>query len=132
MTTSSTVSSTLRVPDAELYYELRGSGRLVVLVGSPMDARPFTGLAEPLAGDHQVLTPAPRGTNRSHLDDADTDATLDLRSDDLARLIRHVDAGPAVVFGSSGGAVSALALVQAHPDLVHTVIAHEPPLNELL
>jgi pimeloyl-ACP methyl ester carboxylesterase len=127
-----TTSATLRVPDGDLYYELRGSGPLVVLVGAPMDARPFTGLAELLATDHLVLTTDPRGINRSKLDDPHTEATLDLRADDLARLIRHVDAGPAVVFGSSGGAVSVLALTQAHPDLVHTVIAHEPPLNELL
>jgi pimeloyl-ACP methyl ester carboxylesterase len=125
-------ASTLRVPDADLHYELRGSGRLVVLVGAPMDARPFTGLAELLSTDHLVLTTDPRGINRSRLDDPDQDATLDQRADDLARLIRHVDAGPSVVLGSSGGAVSVLALTQAHPDLVHTVIAHEPPLNELL
>jgi pimeloyl-ACP methyl ester carboxylesterase len=47
-------------------------------------------------------------------------------------LLIHVDAGPAVVLGSSGGAVSALALVQARPDLVDTVIAHEPPVTEML
>ncbi len=127
-----TICSTLRVPDGELYHELRGSGPLVVLVGAPMDARPFTGLAELLATDHLVLTTDPRGINRSRLDDPHTDATLDLRADDLARLIRHVDAGPAVVLGSSGGAVSVLALTQAHPELVHTVIAHEPPLIDLL
>lgn len=130
--TAPTTASTLRVPDARLYYELRGSGPLVVLVGAPMDARPFTGLAELLAADHTVLTTDPRGINRSELDDPDQDATLDQRADDLARLIRHADAGPAIVLGSSGGAVSVLALTQAHPDLVDTVIAHEPPLNELL
>jgi pimeloyl-ACP methyl ester carboxylesterase len=37
-----------------------------------------------------------------------------------------------VVLGSSGGAVSALALVQAHPEQVRVVVAHEPPLIELL
>src|SRR5260370_27412045 len=55
-----------------------------------------------------------------------------MRADDLSRLLTHLDAGPAAVLGSSGGAVSALALVQAHPELVHTVIAHEPPLHQLL
>ena len=64
-----TTASTLRVPDADLHYELRGSGPLVVLVGAPMDARPFTGLAELLATDHLVLTTDPRGINRSKLDD---------------------------------------------------------------
>ncbi|MDT7725709.1 MAG: hypothetical protein QOI21_2285 [Actinomycetota bacterium] len=123
---------TLRVPDARLHYEVRGRGPLVVLVGAPMDARSFAPLADLLATDHTVLTTDPRGINRSPVDDPDRDSTPEMRADDLARLITHLDAGPAVVLGSSGGAVSVLALVQAHPELVHTVIAHEPPLDELL
>ena len=46
--------------------------------------------------------------------------------------MRHLDAGPATVFGSSGGAVTALAMLQAHPEQVDRIIAHEPPLEELL
>ncbi len=38
----------------------------------------------------------------------------------------------AAVFGSSGGAVTALAFAQAHPEQVTTVIAHEAPLIALL
>jgi len=129
---STVAVETLRVPDATLHYEVRGSGPLVVLVGAPMDARSFEPLADLLAADHTVLTTDPRGINRSEVDDPDQDSTPEMRADDLARLIEHVDAGPAVVLGSSGGAVSALALTQARPDLVHTVIAHEPPLLELL
>jgi pimeloyl-ACP methyl ester carboxylesterase len=123
---------TLRVPDAQLHYEVRGRGPLVLLVGAPMDARSFTPLADLLAADHTVLTTDPRGINRSPVDDPDRDSSPEMRADDLARLLTHLDAGPAAVLGSSGGAVSVLALVQAHPELVHTVIAHEPPLNELL
>jgi len=126
------VVETLRVPDAVLHYEVRGRGPLVVLVGAPMDAGAFVGLADLLAVDHTVLTTDPRGINRSSVSDPSLDSTPEMRADDLARLIRHVDAGPALVLGSSGGAVSALALVEAHPELVHTVVAHEPPLLELL
>jgi len=122
----------LEVPGARLHYELRGTGPLVVLVGSPMDADPFAPLADLLATDYTVLTADPRGINRSSVDDPDQDSTPRLRADDLARLIRCVDAGPATVLGSSGAAVTALALVEAHPELVGTVIAHEPPLCELL
>ncbi|MEO6082431.1 MAG: alpha/beta hydrolase [Umezawaea sp.] len=129
---STVTVETLRVPDALLHYEVRGSGPLVVLVGAPMDARSFEGLADLLAADHTVLTTDPRGINRSKVDDPDQDSTAEMRADDLARLIEHVDAGPAVVLGSSGGAVSALALVEARPDLVGTVIAHEPPSLNLL
>jgi pimeloyl-ACP methyl ester carboxylesterase len=125
-------AQTLEVPGAHLYYEVRGRGPLVVLVGAPMDAGPFGPLADLLASDYTVLTTDPRGINRSPVNDPSQDSTPEMRADDLSRLVAHVAAGPAVVLGSSGGAVSALALVQAHPELVRGVIAHEPPLLELL
>jgi pimeloyl-ACP methyl ester carboxylesterase len=125
-------AQTLEVPGARLYYEVRGQGPLVVLIGAPMDAGPFGPLADLLAGDYTVLTTDPRGINRSPVNDPSQDSTPEMRADDLSRLVACVDAGPAVVLGSSGGAVSALALVQAHPELVRGVIAHEPPLLELL
>ncbi len=130
--TTATTSCSLDVPGVRLHYEVRGRGPLVLLVGSPMDANAFAPLAELLAVDHTVVTTDPRGINRSTLDDPEQDSTPDLRADDFSRLLAHLDAGPATVFGSSGGAVSGLALVQAHPEQVHTLVAHEPPLQELL
>lgn len=132
MNHSTVTAGSFEVPGARLHYEVRGQGPLVVLVGSPMGATFFTPLADLLATDHTVLTLDPRGINRSPVDDPEPDSTPQMRADDLSRLIAHLDAGPAVVLGSSGGAVSALALVQAHPEQVHTVVAHEPPLEELL
>nr|WP_252441786.1 alpha/beta hydrolase [Pseudonocardia humida] len=79
-----------------------------------MHAESFAPLADLLAADHTVVTTDPRGMKRSPLDDPDQDST-ELRADDLVRLIAHVDAGPAAVFASSGGAVTALALVQPEP-----------------
>jgi pimeloyl-ACP methyl ester carboxylesterase len=139
-----TRTGTLPVPGARLHYEVRGSGPLVLLVGAPMPAAAFAPLADLLATDHTVLTTDPRGIGRSLVDDRTAESAPDLRADDLSRLIAHVSPGPTTdptaaataggvaVFGSSGGAVSALALAQTHPDQVHTVIAHEPPLVELL
>ncbi|MFI6044950.1 alpha/beta fold hydrolase [Nocardia sp. NPDC051321] len=133
MTQTSSVSThTLDVPGAHLYYELRGSGPLIAMVGAPMAAAAFAPAADLLATDHTVLTMDPRGHRSSVLDDPEQDSTPELRADDLARIITHLGAGPAVVLGSSGGAVTTLALVQAHPELVSTAIAHEPPLNQLL
>jgi|SRR4051794_2927433 pimeloyl-ACP methyl ester carboxylesterase len=125
------MDNTLVVPEAELYYEVRGTGPLLVLVGAPMDADAFAPLADLLADTYTVLTTDPRGVKRSKLASGGT-STPEQRADDLARLIRHVDAGPAIVLGSSGGAVSALALAQYHPDAVRKVVAHEPPLDRLL
>ncbi|MBL1077021.1 alpha/beta hydrolase [Nocardia sp. 2] len=130
--TAPVTSGILAVPDGRLYYEVRGGGPLVALVGSPMDSGPFAAVADLLASDYTVLTADPRGQGRSEIDEPDKDSTPELRADDLARLITHVDAGRAVVLGSSGGAVTALALAQARPELVSAIIAHEPPLRELL
>ncbi|GAA4240874.1 alpha/beta hydrolase [Actinomadura meridiana] len=127
-----TISSTLRVPDGELYFEVRGQGRLIALVAAPMDAAEFAPMADLLSSGFTVLTTDPRGINRSRLDDPEQDSTPVLRADDVARLIEHVDAGPAVALGSSGGACTVLALAQDHPERVAAVLAHEPPLIELL
>ncbi|TYB46697.1 alpha/beta fold hydrolase [Actinomadura chibensis] len=123
---------TLRVPGARLHYEVRGRGPLVALVGAPMDAAAFEPLADLLAADRTVLTTDPRGIGRSPVDDPEEDSTPPLRADDLARLIAEVGAGPATVFGTSGGACTVLALAQSHPARVSTVIAHEPPLDRVL
>lgn len=122
----------LQVPGANLHHELRGDGPLVVLHAAPMDAGSFTALADLLAVDHTVLTSDPRGIARSSVQDRAEPATPDQRADDLARLIEHVDAGPAVVLGSSGGAVSALALAATRPALLSGVVTHEPPLAVLV
>jgi pimeloyl-ACP methyl ester carboxylesterase len=123
---------TLSVPGVELYYEVRGQGPLLALIGSPMDAGPFRAVAEQLASGYTVLTADPRGIGRSRLDDPVSDSTPELRADDLSRLLAHLDAGPVAVVGSSGGAVTALALAQKQPEQVHTIVAHEPPLDRLL
>jgi pimeloyl-ACP methyl ester carboxylesterase len=133
MTSSAPVTAdTLAVSGARLYYELRGSGPLMAIVGAPMHSAPFAPLADLLAASNTVLTTDPRGHFGSVLDDPDAESTPELRAHDLARLIRHIGAGPATVLGSSGGAVTTLALVQAHPELVQTAVTHEPPLAQLL
>jgi clorobiocin/coumermycin A biosynthesis protein CloN7/CouN7 len=47
-------------------------------------------------------------------------------------VLEAVGGGPAHVFGSSGGAITGLALVAHDPGRVHTLVAHEPPLALLL
>jgi pimeloyl-ACP methyl ester carboxylesterase len=64
--------------------------------------------------------------------DADGPITPELEADDLAALIAAAGGGPAEVFGTSGGAVAALALAVRHPAAVRAVLAHEPPIGELL
>lgn len=122
----------LDVPGARLHYEVRGSGPLLMLVAAPMDAEAFAPVADLLADDFTVVTHDPRGISRSRLDDPEQDSTPDLRADDVAAILDDLGAESADVFGSSGGAVTGLALVTRHPGRVRTLIAHEPPLLELL
>ena len=122
----------LDVPGARLYYERRGTGPLLLMIGSPMDSTGFAGLAGALAGDYTVVTYDPRCIGNSKRDDTSQDVTPDQQADDVHRLLSALGGGPAAVFGSSGGATVGLALVTAHPGQVHTLVAHEPPVVELL
>jgi pimeloyl-ACP methyl ester carboxylesterase len=124
--------TTLDVPGARLYYERRGSGPLLLLIGSPMDSTGFTQLAEAMADAYWVVTYDPRGLGNSTREDDDAHITPEIQADDVHRLIEALGGGPVEFFGSSGGAVVGFALVQAHPEDVRTLVAHEPPVIQLL
>jgi pimeloyl-ACP methyl ester carboxylesterase len=120
--------SFLNVPGARLYYETRGAGPLLLLIGSPMDSTGFAALAAEMSADHTAVSYDPRGIGRSTRTDADADITPELQANDVHRLIAALGGGPVDFFGSSGGAVVGLALVTAHPSDVRTLVAHEPPV----
>ena len=122
----------LDVPGARLYYERRGTGPLLLMIGSPMDSTGFAGLASALAGEYTVVTYDPRCIGNSSREDTSQDVTPGQQADDVHRLLSALGGGPASVFGSSGGATVGLALVTAHPGQVRTLVAHEPPVVELL
>jgi pimeloyl-ACP methyl ester carboxylesterase len=121
---------TLDAPGAVLHYDVRGNaastGPALLLVGSPMEAAAFGTLAGQFT-DRTVVTYDPRGAGRSKRTDGALETTTEEQADDLHRLILAVGTGPVDIFGSSGGAVNALALVTRHPEQVRTLVAHEPP-----
>jgi pimeloyl-ACP methyl ester carboxylesterase len=123
---------TVAVPGARLHCEVRGAGPLLLVVGSPMGSHEFAPFADALATDYTVVTLDPRGHGRSTIENPDDDTTVDQRADDLLGILDALGAESADVFGSSGGAVTGLALVTHHPTRVRTLVAHEPPLLELL
>ena len=131
-TSAQPIVRNLAVPGATLQYEVRGSGPVLAVIGSPMTASEFAAVADALAVDHTVVTYDPRGLGASPIDDPAPDSTPELRADDVAAILEDLGAGPADVFGSSGGAVTGLALAAKHPGWVRTLVAHEPPLLELL
>ena len=121
---------TLDVPGVVLHYDVRHNDTsphpVLLLVGSPMGATGFGTLAGHFT-DRTVVTYDPRGAERSKRTDGALQTTTEEQADDLHRLILALGTGPVDVFGSSGGAVNALALVARHPEQVRTLVAHEPP-----
>ena len=115
-----------------LYYEVRGSGPLLLVVGQPMTSAPFAALADDLAADHTVVTYDPHGVGESTVDDPSLPITPEIEADDLAAIVDELGLGPAAMMGTSGGAVAGLAFASRHPDKITTLIAHEPPVADLL
>src|ERR671938_383315 len=101
------------------------------MIGQPMDAGGFGTLASHLP-DRTVVAYDPRGLGRSTRSDGRVDSVPATQAEDVHALIESLGAGPVEMFASSGGAVTALALVAAHPDDVTTLVAHEPPLIPVL
>ena len=130
-TTAATETRTLEVPGATLTYDVRTSPGTteppLFLLGSPMAAAGFGTLASHFP-DRTILTYDPRGSERSVLADPTGRIDPEIHADDIHAVIEAVGRGSVDVFASSGGAINALALVARHPDDVHTLVAHEPPL----
>ncbi|MFI9402711.1 alpha/beta fold hydrolase [Nocardia sp. NPDC052316] len=129
-------TGTLKVPDATLYYEVRGDGPVLLLLpGSGGDAAVFDPIADTLAEHFTVVTLDPRGYSRSVLDTAEPVGELVATQRDDAYLLLETltPAGEdAYVFGGSGGAVIAMDLLVHHPERLRLVIAHEPPCFAVL
>jgi len=128
---------TLRLPDVDLAYDVHGplptaDGRPpLLMIGQPMDAAGFRALAAQLP-DRTCVAYDPRGLGRSVRHDGRVDSVPEEQARDVHALIDALGAGPVELFASSGGAVTALALVAAHPGDVTTLVAHEPPLIGVL
>jgi pimeloyl-ACP methyl ester carboxylesterase len=127
-------TSTVKVPGATLYVETRGTGPVLLLItGGPTDAAMFTDLAGRLADRYTVVSYDQRGHSRSTLDGEPEDIPVALHAVDAAAVLAAAGEKPAYVYGNSGGgATIGLELVARHPDLVRTLVEHEPPLMQLL
>jgi pimeloyl-ACP methyl ester carboxylesterase len=128
---------TLPTDGADVAYDVHGplptaDGRPpLFMIGQPMDASGFTALRSHFP-DRTVVTYDPRGLGRSTRTDGRVDNSPTVQAEDVHAVTEALGAGPVDMFASSGGAVTALALVAAHPDDVVTLVAHEPPLIPVL
>ena len=128
---------TLALPEVDLVYDVHGplptaDGRApLLMIGQPMDASGFGALAAQFP-DRTVITYDPRGLGRSVRKDGSTTHDPRVQAADVHALIEALRAGPVELFASSGGAVTALALVAMFSQDVTILVAHEPPLTGLL
>jgi pimeloyl-ACP methyl ester carboxylesterase len=128
-----TKTGTLPVPGASIYHEIRGSGPLLLIAqGGDGNAARGADLANRLAADYTVVTYDRRGLSHSTLDDPTVPVTVAAHADDAHRLLAALTDEPALVFGSSFGALLGLTMAAAHPDQVRTLVAHDPATFRLL
>ncbi len=119
-----------RVDDAEIEYEIRGTGEPVLLIplslvsdglGHPLFAQPE------LASRYRLIHYHRRGWMGSTRGQAPF--TIVRMADDAAALLRHLDVKRAHIAGHSIGALVALQLAVDAPELVHSLALLEPPLR---
>src|SRR4051794_3890503 len=132
-----TTTRMLETVEVDIAYDVHGplptaDGRPpLFMIGQPMEASGFATLAAQFT-DRTMITYDPRGLGRSTRKDGRVDHVPTVQADDVHAVIEALGVGPVEMFASSGGAVTALALVAAHPQDVTTVVAHEPPLIPVL
>lgn len=116
-----TESGYASVNGLDMYYEIRGSGRpLVVLHGALMTIDGFGELLPALAETRQVIAIEQQGHGRTA--DVDRPLRYEQMAHDTAALVRHLDVGQADFLGYSMGGNIALQVAIRHPELVRKLV----------
>lgn len=109
----------------DLYHEEAGEGVPILLIPpSGATASTWGSATEELARVGRVITYDRRGYARSG---GDPVRKISTHTNDAAALLEHVGTVPAVVIGTSAGAMIAIDLAVRRPDLILAVIEHEGP-----
>lgn len=105
--------------DAEIYYEVTGSGTPVMLIAGLGGVGATWGPQPALfSKKHQVIVPDHRGTGRST--HTMSGQTIAQHATDFAAIIESLGIGPVHLVGSSTGGAITQAMALDHPDLVKT------------
>lgn len=119
----------IRVNDVDLAYEREGSGSPLVLVhGSWTDRHGWDRVAAGLARDFTVV----RYDRRGHSESERAPGTTRDDVRDLGALIEALDLAPAHLAGSSFGGVIGFHLAASSPELLRSLVSHEPPMTGLV
>lgn len=128
MTGTSVQTGYAPVNGLNMYYEIHGSGRpLVLLHGAYMTIEGFGTMLPSLAEIRQVVAVEQQAHGRTA--DVDRPLTYEQMADDTAALLRHLEIENADVLGYSMGGGIALQLAIRHPDLVRRLVAVSASFN---
>ena len=124
--------SMMLVNGVNLFTESQGSGgsSVVFVHGSWGDHHNWDLVAPRLAENHTVVTYDRRGHSQSERLPGQGSVRDDVT--DLAALIEATGDGPVNVVGNSFGACICLRLAAERPDLIRSLVIHEPPLVGLI
>ena len=118
---------------ASLFCKVRGKGPvLLILQGGDGDADAANNMVDHLVNNFTVVTYDRRGLSRSRIEGAVEGLRLPTHSGDAGAVLQAVTSEPALVFGTSIGAMIGLDLISRFPEKVRTLICHEPPAPQLL
>jgi pimeloyl-ACP methyl ester carboxylesterase len=116
----------LDLPDGRLAYDDTGDGPLVVATPAMLDLRSELRFLVPrlVQAGFRVVTVDQRGMGESSGIWPEYGSTP--LAHDLIALIRHLDSGPAIIYGTSNGAAAGVYLAAEQPELVRGLVLSAP------
>jgi pimeloyl-ACP methyl ester carboxylesterase len=116
----------LDLPDGRLAYEDIGDGPLIVATPAMLDLRSELRFLTPLLVEagFRVVTIDQRGMGETSGAWPEYGSTP--MAHDLMALIRHLDAGPAIIYGTSNGAAAGVYVAAEAPELVRSLVLAAP------
>ena len=116
----------LELADGRLAYDDTGDGPLIVATPAMLDIRSELRFLTPLLVEagFRVVTVDQRGMGETS-GEWPTYGSLPL-AHDLMALIRHLDAGPAIIYGTSNGAAAGVNIAAEAPELIRGLVLVAP------
>jgi pimeloyl-ACP methyl ester carboxylesterase len=116
----------LDLPDGRLAYDDTGEGPLIIAIPAMLDLRAELRFVTPLlvGAGFRVVTVDQRGMGETSARWPEYGSTPLAR--DLMALLRHLDAGPAIVYGTSNGAAAAVYADAEAPELIRGLVLVAP------
>jgi pimeloyl-ACP methyl ester carboxylesterase len=106
----------------QMYYEIYGSGKPVVLIhggGSTIESN-WSRIIPLLSQSRQVIAAEMQAHGRTK--DIDRDFTFEQDADDIAALIKHLNHTKADIFGFSNGGQTTMQVAIRHPEVVNRAV----------